>query len=173
MFNLLFFLLSDVLHAHCRSFLRALTFCRSSQYINTARIDPALLYVENSRLRIKDKKTLAVCVMTGTLTERFPSLLMVFADKCSSVGSPPSDEDAKFNLGNAEMEVRFSEEENGEDDCNSPSGADHLAVLTIPVLQTYHQHQTYPRERELQRHPPLQVAEMVLWIKMSKGNKVK
>jgi hypothetical protein len=71
MFNLLFFLLSDALHAHCRSFLRALMFCRSSQYINTARIDPALLYVENSRLRIKDKKTLAVCVMTGTLTESY------------------------------------------------------------------------------------------------------
>jgi hypothetical protein len=65
------FLLSDVLFASCRSFLKALTFCQSNQYINTARIDPALLYVENSRLRIKDKKCLAVCIMSGTLTESY------------------------------------------------------------------------------------------------------
>jgi hypothetical protein len=63
------FLLSDTLHAPCRSFLKALTFVQANQYINTARIDPTLLYVENSRLRIKDKKCLAICVMTGTLTE--------------------------------------------------------------------------------------------------------
>ena len=61
--------LSDALRTFCRSFLKALTFSRSNQYINTARIDPALLYVENARLRIKDKKLLAICVMTGTLTE--------------------------------------------------------------------------------------------------------
>jgi len=53
------------------SFLKALMFCQSGQYINTARIDPALLYVENSRLRIKDKKSLAICVMTGTCTESY------------------------------------------------------------------------------------------------------
>lgn len=53
------------------SFLKALMFCQSGQYINTARIDPALLYVENLRLRIKDKKSLAVCIMTGTLTESY------------------------------------------------------------------------------------------------------
>ena len=66
-----FLSLSDVLCTPCRSFLKALTFCRSNQYINTARINPALLYVENSRLRIKDKKYLAICVMSGTLTESF------------------------------------------------------------------------------------------------------
>lgn len=66
-----FVLFSDTLHAPCRSFLKALMFCQSGQYINTARIDPALLYVENSRLRIKDKKSLAVCVMTGTCTESY------------------------------------------------------------------------------------------------------
>jgi hypothetical protein len=68
---LLFFLLADSLYFPCRSFLKALTFCQSNQYINTARINPALLYVENSRLRIKDKKSLAICVMTGTLTESY------------------------------------------------------------------------------------------------------
>jgi hypothetical protein len=67
----LWFLLSDALCTPCRSFLKALTFCHSNQYINTARIDPALLYVENSRLRIKDKKHLAICIMTGTLTESY------------------------------------------------------------------------------------------------------
>jgi len=68
---LLCFLTSDTLHNRCRSFLKALTFCQSGQHVNTARIDPALLYVENSRLRIKGKKNLAVCVMTGTLTESY------------------------------------------------------------------------------------------------------
>ena len=43
----------------------------SNQYINTARIDLALLYVENSRLRIKDKKCLAICVMSGMLTKSY------------------------------------------------------------------------------------------------------
>lgn len=41
------------------------------QFVNTARIDPALLYVESSRLRITGTKNLAVCLMTGTLTESF------------------------------------------------------------------------------------------------------
>lgn len=60
-----------MLHDLCRSFVKALTFCQSGQYVNTARVDPALLYVENTCLRIKDKRTLAICVMTGTLTESY------------------------------------------------------------------------------------------------------
>ena len=68
-------LVVDTLHsplrALYRSFVKALTFSQSNQYINTARIDPALLYVENSRLRIRDKKSLAICIMTGTLTESY------------------------------------------------------------------------------------------------------
>ena len=39
--------------------------------MNTARIDPGLLFVENSRLRVRDKNALAICIMTGTLTESF------------------------------------------------------------------------------------------------------
>jgi hypothetical protein len=54
-----------------QSFLQALLFVKSGQFVNTARVDPALLVVENSRLRIRDKKTLAICIMTGTLTESF------------------------------------------------------------------------------------------------------
>jgi hypothetical protein len=57
---------------------------------------------------------------------------MAFADKYSSVGPLRSDEEANVNLDNAEMEVRFNEEENGEDDRNAPSGADHLAVMYSP-----------------------------------------
>jgi hypothetical protein len=41
------------------------------QYVNTARINPALLYVDNSRLRITSSKSLAICLMTGTITESF------------------------------------------------------------------------------------------------------
>jgi len=55
----------------CRAFLKALMFCQSNQYINTAQIDPGLLYIENSRLRIKDKKCLAICILSGTLTESY------------------------------------------------------------------------------------------------------
>lgn len=55
----------------CRSFLRALHFVKSAQYINTARVDPALLYVDNLRLRVKDSKALAMCIMSGTVTESY------------------------------------------------------------------------------------------------------
>ena len=53
------------------AFLKALLFVKSGYYVNTARIDPALLYVENSRLRVRDRKSLAICIMSGTLTESF------------------------------------------------------------------------------------------------------
>ena len=54
-----------------RLFLRALRFVKSDFYINTARIDPADLYVENSRLRVNEKNNLAIGIMTGTVTESF------------------------------------------------------------------------------------------------------
>lgn len=54
-----------------RSFLRALRFVKSDFYVNTARINPAELYVDNSRLRVRDKKSLAIGIMTGTVTESF------------------------------------------------------------------------------------------------------
>ena len=46
-------------------------FVNSSPYVNTARADSNLLYVENRRLRLKEKKCLAVGVMTGTVTKSF------------------------------------------------------------------------------------------------------
>jgi hypothetical protein len=54
-----------------RSFLAALRFVKSDFYVNTARIDPTDLYVENSRLRVQEKKNLAIGIMTGTVTESF------------------------------------------------------------------------------------------------------
>jgi len=54
-----------------RCFLRALRFVKSDFYVNTARIDPAELYVENNRLCVRDKKQLAIGIMTGTVTESF------------------------------------------------------------------------------------------------------
>ena len=39
--------------------------------MNTARVDPALLRVVNNRLRIDDTKSMALCVMTGSVTESF------------------------------------------------------------------------------------------------------
>ena len=39
--------------------------------MNTARANPALLRVMNTRLRIAETKSMAMCVMTGTVTESF------------------------------------------------------------------------------------------------------
>lgn len=66
-FRVFFFLTS----LSTRAFLQALLFVKSGQFVNTARVNPALLVVENSRLRVRDKKQLAICIMTGTLTESF------------------------------------------------------------------------------------------------------
>ena len=54
-----------------RVLLKALLFVKSSQYVNTARIDPSLLVVESSWLRVHDKKSLAICIMMGTVMESF------------------------------------------------------------------------------------------------------
>ena len=52
-------------------FLRALRFVKSDCYVNTARVDPADLYVDNFRLRVQKDKLLAIGIMTGTVTESF------------------------------------------------------------------------------------------------------
>jgi hypothetical protein len=46
-------------------------FVCSTPYVNTARADSQLLYVENRRLRLKDKKCLTVGIMTSMVTESF------------------------------------------------------------------------------------------------------
>ena len=54
-----------------RSFLRALLFVKSVHYVNTAQIDPDDLYVDNYRLCVHERKLLAICMMSGTVTESF------------------------------------------------------------------------------------------------------
>ena len=54
-----------------RSVLRALLFTKSASYVNTARVEPALLRVENNRLCVADTRSMAICIMTGTVTESF------------------------------------------------------------------------------------------------------
>ena len=54
-----------------RSFLHALLFVKSDFYVNTARINPDDLFVDNFRLRVREKKLLAINIMTGTVTESF------------------------------------------------------------------------------------------------------
>lgn len=46
-------------------------FTKSGSYVNTARIDPGILGVDNNRLRVADTKGLARCIMTGTVTESY------------------------------------------------------------------------------------------------------
>ena len=52
---------------------RAMRFTQCGPYVNTARINPALLEVpaSTSRLRIIEPSTMAYCIMTGTVTESF------------------------------------------------------------------------------------------------------
>ena len=54
-----------------RVFLKALLFVKSGYYVNTARVDLALLVVGNSYHHVCDKKSLTICIMTGTLMECF------------------------------------------------------------------------------------------------------
>jgi hypothetical protein len=56
---------------YCRGLLKALAFTQSGVYVNTARVDPSKLYIDNQRLYLSDKKCLAVGLMTGTVTESF------------------------------------------------------------------------------------------------------
>jgi hypothetical protein len=60
------------LKCHHRVLLKALSFTQSGVFVNTARIDPSRLYVDNQHLFIQpEKKELAIGIMTGTLTESF------------------------------------------------------------------------------------------------------
>ena len=54
-----------------RMLLKALLFTKSGSYVNTARVDPGLLCVESNCLHITHLKSLALCIMTGTVTESY------------------------------------------------------------------------------------------------------
>lgn len=55
----------------CRGIIRALAFTKNGYYVNTARVNPSDLFVENNRLRVRDPRNLAVGIMTGTATESY------------------------------------------------------------------------------------------------------
>ncbi|KAH9970051.1 hypothetical protein BGW80DRAFT_1254219 [Lactifluus volemus] len=54
-----------------KTVIRALRFVQSGPYVNTARVDPSVLCVVGNRLRVAETKSMALCVMTGTVTESF------------------------------------------------------------------------------------------------------
>ncbi|KAH9967620.1 hypothetical protein BGW80DRAFT_1462138 [Lactifluus volemus] len=54
-----------------KTIIKALRFVKCGSYVNTARVDPKILSVVNNRLRIADTKSMALCVMTGTVTESY------------------------------------------------------------------------------------------------------
>ena len=51
--------------------MKALLFTKCGSYVNTARVNPSLLSVANNRLRVADDRSMALCIMTGTVTESF------------------------------------------------------------------------------------------------------
>jgi hypothetical protein len=54
-----------------RTIIDALLFTKAGKYVNTARVDTKLLRVVNCRLYVADANAMAICVMTGTVTESF------------------------------------------------------------------------------------------------------
>ncbi|KAH9953506.1 hypothetical protein BGW80DRAFT_1259288 [Lactifluus volemus] len=54
-----------------KTVVKALRFVKSGSYVNTARVDPSMLCVVSNRLRIAETKSMALCVMTGTVTESY------------------------------------------------------------------------------------------------------
>ncbi|KAH9959883.1 hypothetical protein BGW80DRAFT_1256361 [Lactifluus volemus] len=54
-----------------KTVIRVLQFVQSGPYVNTARVDPSVLCVVGNRLCVAETKSMALCVMTGTVTESF------------------------------------------------------------------------------------------------------
>ena len=44
---------------------------KCESYVNTVRVNPLLLRITNNRLCIADDRSMALCIMTGTVTESF------------------------------------------------------------------------------------------------------
>jgi len=71
----------------------------SEPYVNTARVNPDLLHVVNTHLRIIKPKAMALCVMTGTVTECY--LI------ASTEGGPPQAPYAIHKISIAPFEQDF------------------------------------------------------------------
>lgn len=55
--------------APCRQLLHALLFTKSSFFVNPAHASPNLFVAELGHLKLKDLLSVAVCIMTGIITE--------------------------------------------------------------------------------------------------------
>ena len=60
-----------VLHTHwfVSCLIRALLFTKSSYFVNPARVSPDVFIAEAGRLKVKEPSSIAVCIMTGIITE--------------------------------------------------------------------------------------------------------
>jgi hypothetical protein len=53
----------------CSRLVRALLFTKSGVFVNPARAAPDVFFAEHGRLKLKDPASVAVCVMTGIVTD--------------------------------------------------------------------------------------------------------
>jgi hypothetical protein len=53
----------------CSHLVRALLFTKSGFFVNPARVSPDVFVAEAGRLKVKDPSSMAVCIMTGIITE--------------------------------------------------------------------------------------------------------
>lgn len=53
----------------CSRLVRALLFTKSGMFVNPARVNPDVLVSDFGRLKIKEPSSIAVCIMTGIITD--------------------------------------------------------------------------------------------------------
>ena len=53
----------------CSRLVRALLFTKSGMFVNPARVNPDVLVSDFGRLKIKEHSSIAVCIMTGIITD--------------------------------------------------------------------------------------------------------
>jgi hypothetical protein len=58
-----------VLKKSCSRLIRALLFTNSGIFVNPARVAPEVFIAESGRLKLKEPSSIAVCIMTGIVTD--------------------------------------------------------------------------------------------------------
>lgn len=53
----------------CSRLIRALLFTKSGFFVNSARASPDVFIADSGRLKVKEPLSMAVCIMTGIITE--------------------------------------------------------------------------------------------------------
>ena len=53
----------------CSRLIRALLFTKSGVFVNPARVAPEVFFAETGRLKLKEPSSVAVCIMTGIVTD--------------------------------------------------------------------------------------------------------